>query len=402
LAIGCSATEVLEVSGRNVVRTADTHLPLKSVSGVFSTLPGLPHYSHNYGLHNLGYGLGGYRSLGLSSVNIAPSPYSYFPLQNNIQNYVQRYSAIQPTYQSVQAIQPAYQTLQVEQPAVAQVAIARPALTIAQPQVFTSQHQNIHPVSAAIHQVGRTVEYRAVPFNDQPIVAQDVIVEPSDQPINIHFKSRSSTVRLSQEHIAGEPGSVEQTSSQDEPSKVVHEVVKPVIQEVREVIQPYRQLTQEVQPVVENVHTVVSHGEGVRQQYVAEPIQKAQIQTVQQVAVQPVAVQPVQQFVAQRVQVPELRQVQIQQVQPIQVEAQPLQYQTIQEVQPIAVRAYTQPIHQVVANQHIRQVVAPQVTRYAVQQPALAIRTNVREHVLARETPVQRGTDFVKYVESDN
>jgi uncharacterized protein with ATP-grasp and redox domains len=67
---------------------------------------------------------------------------------------------------------------------------------------------------------------------------------------------------LSQEHIPGAPGTVEQTSSQDEPSKVIHEVVKPVIQEVREVIQPYRQLSQEVQPVVENVHTVVAKGEG--------------------------------------------------------------------------------------------------------------------------------------------
>ncbi|CAG2121326.1 unnamed protein product, partial [Medioppia subpectinata] len=287
-------------------------------------------------------GLSGYSGLGHQSVNFAPSPYSYIPYGYSNLN---RFAVHQPTYQ----------TIQVEQPQT--VAYARPALTLAQPQlsvasvavrpqVYTNQHQNIHPVSAAIHQVGRTVEYRAVPFNDQPIQAQDVIVEPSDQPINIHFKSRSSTVRLSQEHIAGEPGSVEQTQSQDEPSKVIHEVVKPVIQEVREVIQPYRQLTQEVQPVVENVHTVVSHGEGVRQQYVAEPIVKQQIQTVQQVAVQPVqqfAVQPVQQFAVQRVQVPEVRQVAYQHVEAQPIQYQPIQYQTVQEVQPIHVRAVAQP-----------------------------------------------------------
>jgi hypothetical protein len=123
--------------------------------------------------------------------------------------------------------------------------------------------QQVVPVSAAIQQTGRTVEYKSVPFTDEPLVPQVVEVEPSDIPLHIHFKSRSSSIQLTQEHIPGAPGTVEQTQSQDEPSKVVHEVVKPVIQEVREVITPYRQVVQEVQPVVESVHTIVAKGEGV-------------------------------------------------------------------------------------------------------------------------------------------
>jgi hypothetical protein len=135
--------------------------------------------------------------------------------------------------------------------------------------------QNAIPVSAAIRQVGRTVEYRPVPYNDEPIGAQQVVVEPSNIPLNIHFKSRSSTIRLSQEHIPGEPGTIEQTRSQDEPSITRHEVTKPVIQEVREIVQPYRRITQELQPVIEKVHTIVSKGEGSRRQYLTDSIQRS-------------------------------------------------------------------------------------------------------------------------------
>jgi hypothetical protein len=129
--------------------------------------------------------------------------------------------------------------------------------------------RNAVPVSAAIRQIGRTVEYRPVPYADEPIAPQYVVVEPTDTPLHIHFKSRSSTIRLSQEHV-GQPGTVEHSRSQDEPSRVIHEVNKPVIQEVREVVQPYRKVTQELQPVIENVHTVVSKGEGERRHYAVD------------------------------------------------------------------------------------------------------------------------------------
>jgi hypothetical protein len=54
---------------------------------------------------------------------------------------------------------------------------------------------------------------------------------------------------------------VEHTSSEDQPHRVMHEVVKPVIQEIHEIIQPYRRVVQQIQPVLEEVHTIVAKGE---------------------------------------------------------------------------------------------------------------------------------------------
>lgn len=61
--------------------------------------------------------------------------------------------------------------------------------------------------------------------------------------------------------LKGSQQQVEETSTQDEPYRLVHEVVKPVIQEVREVIQPYRNVVQTIKPVIEHVNTIVSRGE---------------------------------------------------------------------------------------------------------------------------------------------
>ena len=295
LAVHCHCAEVLEVRGDNVVRTSDLSLPLKTVSGIShlrslplqtSYLSTLPHHL-NYGVSGLSglsslsglsglstYGLGLNNlglNYGLNYGNLGLNHLGNLGYLNNI-----RTSVLQPQVVNIAPQLHRQNLLAIRQPslAIAQpslsyaeraAVIARPQLSVAvRPQVLSlGASEAIRPVNAAIHQIARTVEYRPVPYSDQPIVPQEVVVEPSDQPINIHFKSRSSTVRISQEHIPGEPGTIEQTQSQDEPSKVVHEVVKPVIQEVREVIQPYRQVTQEVQPVVENVHRVVSQGEGM-------------------------------------------------------------------------------------------------------------------------------------------
>jgi hypothetical protein len=56
----------------------------------------------------------------------------------------------------------------------------------------------------------------------------------------------------------GSPQKVEETSFEDEPYRILHRVVKPVIQEVREVIQPYRNIVQQVKPVIEHVNTIIS------------------------------------------------------------------------------------------------------------------------------------------------
>jgi hypothetical protein len=393
LAIQCNCQRVVEIGSGNGVRAVQVESrPVFSGLSSVRTIGGLSSFgvqpfgaaygpaAYGVGLSSIGglrLNYGNYGNYGLGQVAVRPHAVSYV--------------AAQPAYQTVAVAQPAYQTVAVAQPQVQTVVQAvQPAVqtvAVAQPQVYSSavqqvQHvqQQVPVVNAAVHQVGRTVEYRAVPFNDEPINPQVVEVEPADQPLHIHFKSRSSTIQLSQEHT-GQPGTVEQTSSQDEPSKVIHEVVKPVIQEVREVVQPYRQLSQEIQPVIENVHTVVSRGEGERRQFVA---QQYVPQAVQAVAVQPavqhvqtVAVQPAVQHV-QTVAHPYA-------VQHVRTVAQPVaQFQTVAQpyaVQQVAAQPYAvQQVRTVAAqpllglSQAYRQILSPAQSVYAVeQQPGVQV-----------------------------
>jgi hypothetical protein len=375
LAIQCNCQRVIEIGSGNGVRAVQVESrPVFSGLSSVRTIGGLS----SFGVQPFGaaYGPAAY-GVGLSSIGGLRLNYGNYGLgQVAVRPHAVSYVAAQPAYQTVAVAQPAYQTVAVAQPQVQTVVQAvQPAVqtvAVAQPQVYSSavqqvQHvqQQVPVVNAAVHQVGRTVEYRAVPFNDEPINPQVVEVEPADQPLHIHFKSRSSTIQLSQEHT-GQPGTVEQTSSQDEPSKVIHEVVKPVIQEVREVVQPYRQLSQEIQPVIENVHTVVSRGEGERRQFVA---QQYVPQAVQAVAVQP-AVQHVQ-TVAHPYAVQHVRTV-----------AQPVaQFQTVAQpyaVQQVAAQPYA--VQQVAAqpllglSQAYRQILSPAHSVYSVeQQPALQV-----------------------------
>jgi len=112
-------------------------------------------------------------------------------------------------------------------------------------------------VSAAIKSK-RTSETVNVESSREPTKTQEIVVEPVEQPVRVTFKSISSPVYVKQVHIPGAPGQTEKTESEDEPHRVVHEVLRPVIQEVREVIQPYRRIVQEIKPVLEEVHTKVA------------------------------------------------------------------------------------------------------------------------------------------------
>lgn len=91
--------------------------------------------------------------------------------------------------------------------------------------------------------------------------AQIIIVEPHMQPVTIEFRSRSSPVKVNTVHVPGEKGQVQSTRHEEEPDRIIHEVVKPVIQEIREIIQPFRKITQQILPVQEEVHSIVSKGE---------------------------------------------------------------------------------------------------------------------------------------------
>lgn len=103
---------------------------------------------------------------------------------------------------------------------------------------------------------------------------QVIEVSPDQLPVQVHFRTASSRMNVQQRHNTGVAPQVEHASFQDEPHRVVHEVVKPVIQEVREIIQPYRRVTQEIRPVIEEVHTVVHKGENRRAHGAGSQMQK--------------------------------------------------------------------------------------------------------------------------------
>jgi len=127
------------------------------------------------------------------------------------------------------------------------------------------------PVPAAISS-RRTVEIKPVSLPQDPIYPQILEVAPLELPIQIIYNSKSSPVLVHQNHIPGAKGQVERTSSEEEPHKVIHEVLRPVIQEIREVITPYRRVVQEIQPVIETVNTIVAKGERVQGAKIEAPV----------------------------------------------------------------------------------------------------------------------------------
>jgi len=144
---------------------------------------------------------------------------------------------------------------------------AAPALTsYAAPAINTYAAPVQNYAHDAAIQTRRTYEVRPVALQNDYAQPQIIEVQPEQLPVQVHFRTASSRVNVQQSHQPGAPAQVEHASFQDEPHRVVHEVVKPVIQEVREIIQPYRRVTQEIRPVIEEVHTVVHKGEGRRAQ----------------------------------------------------------------------------------------------------------------------------------------
>ncbi|UXI16297.1 sodium-coupled monocarboxylate transporter 1-like [Sarcoptes scabiei] len=118
-------------------------------------------------------------------------------------------------------------------------------------------------VSAAI-KTKHTFEMKEVdiPFEEQE--PQIIEIDGGALPLEIHFRSASSRIRVKQTHSSGGIDQVERTQSEEEPTRLIHEVRKPIIQEVREIITPFRKVIQEIEPVQEEIHTVVSKGQGRR------------------------------------------------------------------------------------------------------------------------------------------
>lgn len=115
-----------------------------------------------------------------------------------------------------------------------------------------------HPIPAAVKS-RQSLEIRKVHIENEPMKAPVIDVPANSVPITLRFKSASSSLKVLSKHIPS-AGSVQKTSSQDEPHKLYHEVKKPVYQEIREIITPYRRVIQEIRPVQEDIQTVVAQG----------------------------------------------------------------------------------------------------------------------------------------------
>lgn len=91
---------------------------------------------------------------------------------------------------------------------------------------------------------------------------KEISVTPDHKPITLHYRTHSQPIMVHQTRIPGPKPEVKYTKSHEDPHRVVHEVIRPIIQEVHEIIQPYRRVVQQVQPVIEEVRTVVAKDAG--------------------------------------------------------------------------------------------------------------------------------------------
>ena len=101
-------------------------------------------------------------------------------------------------------------------------------------------------------------QYGPIEPTSQTLEPQIIDVVPDEQPIQIVFRSSSAKVNVKQVHTPIPYNEVETTRTEEKPQRVLHQLVRPIIQEVIEIIQPYRRVTQEIRPVLEEIRTVVA------------------------------------------------------------------------------------------------------------------------------------------------
>ncbi|KAH7644242.1 dfp2-like protein [Dermatophagoides farinae] len=101
----------------------------------------------------------------------------------------------------------------------------------------------------------QTFETKPVETPFEQMEPQIIEIEGGDLPIEIHFKSTSSRVKVRQDHQLSGVNMPEYDQYEEEPHRLITEVRKPIIQEVREIIAPYRKVIQEIEPVMEEIHT---------------------------------------------------------------------------------------------------------------------------------------------------
>lgn len=158
-------------------------------------------------------------------------------------------------------------------------AIAQPGLAVAQPvavapgPIVSAINRPIGLAAPAQYAWGGLSSIPIQKFRSQEVLPiqdlgvvnggpQVIQVKGTEEPVLVHFQSQSAPVQVETSHIPSPPGETTVTQTQDEPHRVIHEIIRPVIQEVREIIQPYRRVTQEIRPVQEEVQTDVATNAG--------------------------------------------------------------------------------------------------------------------------------------------
>lgn len=85
------------------------------------------------------------------------------------------------------------------------------------------------------------------------LVNRPMFVQSPAQPVNVHYRSQSAPLNVQHTHIPAPKPELQLSRSEEEPHRLIHEIIRPVIQDVREIIQPFRRITQEIRPVQETV-----------------------------------------------------------------------------------------------------------------------------------------------------
>lgn len=116
----------------------------------------------------------------------------------------------------------------------------------------------------ALVQTKHSFEYRPIRMErlEEAPEPKIIEVEARSLPLEIHFRSTASRIKMVQTHQKNNlQQSEDRIETNEEPQRLIHLVRKPIIQEVREIITPYRRIVQDIRPVIEEIHSIISHRE---------------------------------------------------------------------------------------------------------------------------------------------
>lgn len=117
-------------------------------------------------------------------------------------------------------------------------------------------------ITLPVHRIVHPVQYVDTPprkdrIQESPVVQLEATTDHRP-PLVLNFRSLSSEVRVSHNHVPSSPQFV-RTETFEEPQVMIKEVKIPVIQEIFEYITPKRYYTREIRPVIEIQNRLISH-----------------------------------------------------------------------------------------------------------------------------------------------